>query len=454
MGCVEVGGSVTGIIQWSSDEDWFAVELTAGTIYIFDLEGSDTEAGTLSAPLFRLYNSQGNLIDENDDGGDYFNSQLSFTAKETGTYYASAGAHDHIGSYTLCVAVVEDDFGNNSDTLGRVEVGGSVTGIIQFNNDEDWFAVDLTAGTTYLFDLEGSDTEAGTLWDPFFRLYNSQGNLIDENDDGGVYFNSQLSFTAEETGTYYASAGAFEDIGSYTLSVAKVEDDFGNDPDTLGRVEVGGSVTGTIQWGSDEDWFAVELTAGTTYQFDLEGSDTEAGTLWDPFFRLYNSQGNLIDENDDGGVDLNSQLSFTAEETGTYYASAGAFEDIGSYTLSVAKVEDDFGNDPDTLGRVEVGGSVTGTIDWGSDEDWFAVELTAGTTYLFDLEGSDTEAGTLSDPLFRLYNSQGNLIGSNDDGGVYLNSQLSFTAEETGTYYAAAGAFEDIGSYTLSVDIV
>ena len=48
---------------------------------------------------------------------------------------------------------------------------------------------------------------------------------------------------------------------------------------TTGTVAVGGSATGTIETACDQDWFAVELVAGRTCQFDLEGSPT-IGTWW------------------------------------------------------------------------------------------------------------------------------------------------------------------------------
>ena len=51
-------------------------------------------------------------------------------------------------------------------------------------------------------------------------------------------------------------------------------DDYSADRFTTGAVAVGGSTTGTIETAYDEDWFAVELVAGRTYQFDLEGSPT------------------------------------------------------------------------------------------------------------------------------------------------------------------------------------
>ena len=59
---------------------------------------------------------------------------------------------------------------------------------------------------------------------------------------------------------------------------------------------------------------------------------------------------------------------------------------------------DDFAADDSTQGRLEVGGSVTGNIDRNGDLDAFAIELVRGRTYRFDLEGSETEQGTLADP--------------------------------------------------------
>jgi len=37
-------------------------------------------------------------------------------------------------------------------------------------------------------------------------------------------------------------------------------------------VSVGGSIGGNIEATGDEDWFRVTLTAGRSYQFDLEGT--------------------------------------------------------------------------------------------------------------------------------------------------------------------------------------
>ena len=243
-------------------------------------------------------------------------------------------------------------------------------------------------------------------------------------------------------------------------------DDYTSSTSTTGYVAVGGSATGEIERGGDRDWFAVTLEAGKTYRFDLEGSSTDEGTLSDPYLRgIHDADGNWITGtwNDDGGAGYNSRVTFTATEDATYYVSAGGVNSYveGTYTLSVTDVtdeitaSDDFTAGTDTAGTVTVGGSATGEIEFGGDRDWFAVTLEAGKTYRFDLEGSGTDAGSLSNPYLRgIHDADGDLIAgtTNNNGGARYNSRVGFTATEDATYYVSAGAHQSrTGTYTLSV---
>ena len=201
-----------------------------------------------------------------------------------------------------------DDYSSTTQTTGAVAVGGSATGEIETSNDFDWFAV--------------------------------------------------------------GAAGTGE--GTYTLSVRNFHpDDFGQTPGTSGAVEVDGSVTGEIDYRGDRDWFAVEFEAGKTYQIQLEGSSTGAGTLDDPSLRGVIRPDGLLSHNttnDDSGVGLNSLYLYTARSTGTYHVAASASgHRRGTYALSVTEVTtDDYVEEPWTSGAVEVGGSVTGEIEIGA----------------------------------------------------------------------------------------
>ena len=85
------------------------------------------------------------------------------------------------------------------------------------------------------------------------------------------------------------------------------------------------------------------LEADKAYRFDLEGSPTGGGTLYDPYLRgIYDEDGDRIESttDDDGGVGRNSRVYFTPDEGATYYVSAGAYGNhVGTYTLSVEEVD-------------------------------------------------------------------------------------------------------------------
>jgi hypothetical protein len=116
-------------------------------------------------------------------------------------------------------------------------------------------------------------------------------------------------------------------------------------------------------------------------------------------------------------------------------------------------VTDDFAGSIATTGVVAVGGSVTGNIETNGDHDWFRVSLVAGHRYAIEEMGSPSGHGTLTDPLVQIHNSVGTALGSNDDGGFGLESELAvFDANTTGTYYIDAGAFStNTGTYTIQV---
>ena len=214
----------------------------------------------------------------------------------------------------------------------------------------------------------------------------------------------------------------------------------------------------------------MELEAGQTYQIDLEGGFLGSdGTyinsgLLPQIIAIYDADSNFLhytsDRESTGPGDA-ARVEFTPNADGTYYISAsGLSHTTGDYELTVSDITDDPDEhtaDRGTNGRVTVGGSATGKIDFEQDVDWFKVTLTAGTEYQIDLEGRSTGSGSLYDPRLRaIFDANGNEIPGtvNDDGGEGYNSRLLFTPDATGTHYVAAGAMADYqGTYMLSVEV-
>ncbi|WP_341923363.1 pre-peptidase C-terminal domain-containing protein [Polaromonas sp. YR568] len=105
-----------------------------------------------------------------------------------------------------------------------------------------------------------------------------------------------------------------------------------------------------------------------------------------------------------------------------------------------------------TSATLAVNGSASSRIGVPRDEDWFSISLTQGTTYTFNQNAAN---GSRLDTWLRLLDANGNTVGSNDDFHNTLNSQITYTATTSGTYYLSAEAFGlTMGDYTLSASAV
>ena len=100
---------------------------------------------------------------------------------------------------------------------------------------------------------------------------------------------------------------------------------------------------GTLAGREDEDWIAIELTAGETYDIALAGRGETPSA--DTILTLYNAAGEQLAHNDDIDLDAGnrySMLTFTPDSDGTYYISAAAYtrnpaqDNSGGYAVTVS----------------------------------------------------------------------------------------------------------------------
>ena len=312
-GTVAVGDTATGRIGSNGDRDWFAVELVAGRTYVIDLRGSPTDDGTLSDPYLRgIHDSDGNLIPRttNDDGGQGYNSRVTFTATESGTHYIAAGAAGVFsgrGTYEVEVTdtsppIVAPDpdsedppdtqeevqqqppaFGSqfygfdlpeNTDgsadriSLGTVSAtdpdGGSVSYSIEGGNAARLFEIDAASGELF-YTGGGEDYETGS----------TSFELTVRASDG----DQTTDTTATVNVTDVADAPAFGqaryvfDLAEYAvgstnrISLGSVS---ATDPD-------GGSVTYSIESGNAAGLFEIDAASGELF-YTGGGEDYETGS--------------------------------------------------------------------------------------------------------------------------------------------------------------------------------
>jgi Ca2+-binding RTX toxin-like protein len=234
----------------------------------------------------------------------------------------------------------DDDFSSDVTTTGRAIVDGTVTGSIEIEDDRDWFSVELSSATAYRIDLEGAPTSRGTNSDVYlYGVYTSEGERIPNTvNDDFIGLNSRVTFQPESSGTYFINTGAYlGNIGTYSLSLTTLIDDFSADVDTTATLSVGGSASGSVLTQTDTDWFAISLEEGETYRFDA----IDTTFFFANIEAVFDADGELVPgTGSDRTTDLrtlDSLENFTAPSTDTYYVSVSSRGGTGDYTVEAAR---------------------------------------------------------------------------------------------------------------------
>ncbi len=402
-------GSLVDRIEVPDDQDWILLQLAVGQTVLITLNGFDDGLGSLSDPTVGLRGRDGTLLAFNDDSNGTLNSQLQFTATIAGYYYVDVGGYgDSTGGYEL--RVFDTDIPADTTTTFEIAPGESLIEQLEVNGDHDWVRIDLVAGQTVTIGLAAVSDPS--LADPYLVLRNSAGVQVAFSDDISLdNLDSELTFTASATGTYYIDAGAYQDgySGTYQITITDhdtIEGTAGND--TL----IGTSAIDTING-----------YAGNDYLAGAGGSDTLNGGEGND--RLEGGQG---DDTLNGGSGIDS-VSYI-------YATGDVFVDLTDTGPQVT------GQGTDTLTSIEnvSGSDYTDNINGNAANNLIAGR--GGDDYLTGGAGNDSlRGGTGADVML---GGAGNDSYEVDDAGDYI--------EEYGSEGTADRVDSSI-SYTLGGNV-
>ncbi|MDR1948419.1 MAG: PPC domain-containing protein [Spirochaetaceae bacterium] len=206
-------------------------------------------------------------------------------------------------------------------------------------SDEDFFLLTpdregvLTMETTGSIDTLMEFYEAGSR------------ETLAENDDGGSGGNARIRYTVRAGGRYIAKVRGYDsdDTGNYGFRAWLVEqvrqapDEYENDDDFLSAkdISIGTPQQHSFTTGDDVDWVTFRVSQAGRYTIRARGLSSNG---LDTYIELYDSDRSAIDEDDDGGENLDSRLSVSLQ-AGTYYVKAECLDDEPDqpYTISVER---------------------------------------------------------------------------------------------------------------------
>jgi hypothetical protein len=298
------------------------------------------------------------------------------------------------------------------------------------SGEEIWYTVRVTETCFLLIETSGST-------DTYLELYDSQRNLLLENDDGGNESNARIETLALRGSNYFVKLraygseyGPFRIMSSYTPLSDAVE------------LRLGSIITGNISAGQRQ-LYSVRTTQAGLYTVETTG-DT------DTYLEAYDSSYNYIDSDDDGGEGYNASIDIFAEANKVYYLVLRGYNssESGPYRILTSFESVSAGNNTSrtTAASLNLGEAVP-VFFTGSDQSrWYVYQASRAVTFIVQTRGN-------IDTVLTLYDGRGNFIDENDDADDGLNAFIS-TRLNAGTYYIEVKSYGGgTGRCTLHAEI-
>jgi hypothetical protein len=222
-----------------------------------------------------------------------------------------------------------------------VEIAGDDSGpvinrTLHTETDEDFFLLSPDKDGELVMETTGSI-------DTYMELYNAASQeRLRSDDDGGSSNNACIRYQVRPGERYIAKVRGYDgNTGSYGFR-SWLAEPFHNDPDeyeddddfsSAKVIVIGTPQQHSFTTGDDVDWVKFEISRDGSYTIRTRGANT---TRLDTYIELYDSNRSLIDENDDGGDNLDSRLSARLR-AGTYYLKVECLDDEPSqpYTITI-----------------------------------------------------------------------------------------------------------------------
>jgi phospholipase/lecithinase/hemolysin len=281
-------------------------------------------------------------------------------------------------------------------------IGAQAAGVVPLHGAASFTAA-LSAGATYVIDLQGVSSGQGSLADPIVRVLDGSGNVVAQDDDGGLGLDSHLTFTPAAGGTYTIQAlGVGQAAGGFHMQVAGAS---GANLLTSGALQGSNE---TVLGGAANDTIAA--AGGANYLRGGDGDDVvNGGTGFD-------------DINGNTGADT------LHGNAGDDWVVGGKGDDVQFGDAGNDIVWGNLGND--TLD----GGDGADQVRGGQGDD--SLSGGAGDDYISGDRGNDTETGGAGADVFHSFSGAGidRVLDFHAQEGdrVMLDPGTSYTVSQVG----------------------
>lgn len=360
------------------------------------------------------------------------------------------------GTYSVLVTSASGTDGNNYQIFANtystssaipLKAGIPTNGSITSSNPINLYSVQLIAGQTYGFSLQGLASNGGTLIAPTLTMVDSTGKQITELGATKINNSTDLItfFTTTVSGTYFIDVSSPNNIGTYKLSETL------RNPGTIVEVAgnstmaaanpllIGDIVTGTLATSTSTDYYSITVQTPTVITPTV--SIQNALSNWAYGIKITDSNGNTLGGTYLGsGIAISSSPSVLLPNAGVYYIKVDSSNIYSSdpYTISVNRtpavlgiIESENNGTQQTANPINFGMAYYGQLSSTIDKDYYKFEVKQLSNVYVNFTGPSTKAATDS---ISILNSNGVVIASGTTDKVTGIETLWANNLSPGTY--------------------
>lgn len=446
--------TVSGAMDYAGDSDWYGFTVTALSVELM-LSATAEDASNLQLVV---YSSDVDPIEASENellvtlaAGSYL---LRVASSELGVVSYNLVASSALEIEPNDGVCIPTDIGLVSSEMSMMYAAIDPAG------DVDFFAFEIAEASDGIIQLRTD----GTSGDTILVLYQYDGEAeqyvpIDRDDDGGGDGWSMI-FSELDPGKYIARVHEFGDdqrIDAYQFSVVQIvieecePNNSAADACALGSLEAGDRVhADDLLTGGDIDFFALTVNADGMLIVETSGP-VDA----DSYICLRTPDDTSLGCDDDGGSGMWSRILMPVT-AGQYVVTVEGYgsEDAFRYTLQAglqqfaSAAEQEPNDSPTSATLVEsVPAIASGEITQG-DIDVFTFTLSSATRVV-----AETTGPTEEDSYLCLFDSDGNSLWCDDDGGAGLWSRIDETLD-AGTYSLSVEGYSGTDTFAYSLLIL
>jgi len=294
---LSLGTIITGNLS-SRSEIWYRINVTVNCYLMVETLGTtDT--------YLEIYDSQRNLLFEDDDGGNDNNAKIEFLAASGSSYLVRLRGYNSSASGSFRILADHTPLPD----IAALNAGSVLSGNLSAGQKQ--FYRIQTAGAGIL------TVETSSNIDTFLEVYDSQFRLIASDDDSGESSNARIELLTEANQVYYFLLRGY---GSYSTGPYRILTAF--EPMSISN-NTSRSTAVTLNFSEAIPVFLTTAEQTRWFVFQITRTGIITFTAWtggnmDTWLNLYDNNGNLFEEDDDSGDNFNALIS-TRLNAGTYY---------------------------------------------------------------------------------------------------------------------------------------